>query len=66
MKLLLDFFPIVLSFAAYKLWAIYLSTGVAIVATIEPMAYLPYSFGNDHFASVLIDGKPFRSRQVLR
>ena len=34
MKLLLDFFPIILFFAAFKLWGIYVATGVAIAATI--------------------------------
>ena len=30
MKLFLDFFPIVLFFAAFKFWGIYVATGVAI------------------------------------
>ena len=30
MKLLLDFFPIILFFVAYKVWGIYAATGVAI------------------------------------
>ena len=41
MKLLIDFFPIALFFAAFKVWDIYVATGVAIVATlaqIEPSA----------------------------
>ena len=38
MKLLLDFFPIVLFFAAFKIWDIYVATGVAIVATIAQIA----------------------------
>ena len=45
MKLLLDFFPIVLFFAAFKLWGIYVATGVAIVATIVQIAWLKYSTG---------------------
>ena len=45
MKLLLDFFPIVLFFAAFKLWGIYVATGVAIVATIAQIAWLRYSTG---------------------
>ncbi|WP_374666983.1 septation protein A [Ramlibacter sp.] len=45
MKLLLDFFPIVLFFAAYKLWGIYVATGVAIVATIAQIAWLRWSTG---------------------
>ena len=49
MKLLLDFFPIVLFFVAFKLWGIYVATAVAIVATTgiistlvaqEPMQWL--------------------------
>jgi intracellular septation protein len=45
MKLLLDFFPIVLFFVAFKLWGIYVATGVAIVATIAQIAWLKYSNG---------------------
>lgn len=40
MKLLIDFFPIILFFAAFKLWDIYVATGVAIVATIAQIAWL--------------------------
>ena len=32
MKLLIDFFPIILFFAAFKAWGIYAATAVAIVA----------------------------------
>lgn len=45
MKLFLDFFPIVLFFAAFKLWDIYVATAVAMVATIAQIAYLRYSTG---------------------
>ena len=45
MKLLLDFFPIVLFFAAFKVWDIYVATGVAIVATIAQIGWLKYSTG---------------------
>ena len=45
MKLLLDFFPIVLFFVAFKLWGIYVATGVAIVATVAQIAWLRYSTG---------------------
>ena len=45
MKLLIDFFPIILFFAAFKLWDIYVATGVAIVATIAQIAWLRYSRG---------------------
>ena len=45
MKLLIDFFPIVLFFAAFKLWGIYPATAVAIVATIVQIAYLRFKVG---------------------
>jgi len=45
MKLLLDFFPIALFFVAFKLWGIYVATGVAIVATIAQIAWFRYSTG---------------------
>jgi intracellular septation protein len=45
MKLLIDFFPIIVFFAAFKLWDIYAATGVAIVATIVQIAWLRYSTG---------------------
>ena len=45
MKLLLDFFPIILFFAAFKLWDIYVATGVAIAATIVQIGWLRYSTG---------------------
>ena len=45
MKLLLDFFPIVLFFAAFKVWGIYVATAVAIVATIAQIGWLRYSTG---------------------
>ena len=45
MKLLIDFFPILLFFAAFKLWNIFVATGVAIVATIVQIAWLRYSRG---------------------
>ena len=45
MKLLLDFFPILLFFAAFKVWGIYVATGVAIAATVAQIAWLKYSNG---------------------
>jgi intracellular septation protein len=45
MKLLLDFFPIILFFAAYKLADIYVATGVAIVATVAQIAWLRWRTG---------------------
>ena len=40
MKLLFDFFPLILMFAAYKMYDIYVATAVAIVATIAQVIYL--------------------------
>jgi len=45
MKLLVDFFPIALFFAAFKLWDIYTATAVAIVATIAQITYLRLRHG---------------------
>lgn len=40
MKLLFDLFPVVLFFAAFKLYDIYVATGVAIAATIGQIAWV--------------------------
>lgn len=40
MKFLLDFFPVLLFFVAYKLFDIYVATGVAIAATIAQCAWM--------------------------
>ncbi len=45
MKLLLDFFPILLFFGAFKIWGIYVATTVAIVATLMQLAWMRYSTG---------------------
>ena len=45
MKLLIDFFPIILFFAAFKVWGIYTATAVAIVATVLQIAYLRFRNG---------------------
>ena len=45
MKLLVDFFPIILFFAAFKLWGIYVATAVAIVATFVQIGYLRATTG---------------------
>jgi intracellular septation protein len=45
MKLLIDFFPIILFFAAFKLWDIYVATGVAMAATIVQIAWLRLRHG---------------------
>ncbi len=45
MKLLLDFFPIIVFFVAFKLAGIYVATGVAIAATVAQIAWVRYSKG---------------------
>ena len=45
MKLLLDFFPIILFFVAFKLAGIYVATGVAIVATVAQIGWMRYKTG---------------------
>ncbi|MES2184254.1 MAG: septation protein A [Pseudomonadota bacterium] len=45
MKLLIDFFPIILFFAAFKFAGIYAATGIAIVATVVQLAYLRWRHG---------------------
>lgn len=45
MKLLFDFFPIILFFSAYKLYDIYIATAVAIVATVIQVAYSWFKHG---------------------
>jgi intracellular septation protein len=40
MKLLLDFFPVILFFVAFKVAGIYWATAVAIVATVAQIAWL--------------------------
>lgn len=45
MKLLIDFFPIILFFAAFKVWGIYTATAVAIAATVVQLAYMRMRHG---------------------
>ena len=45
MKLLIDFFPIILFFIAFKQWGIFTATAVAIVATVVQIAYLRFKHG---------------------
>ena len=45
MKLLIDFFPLILFFVAFKVWGIYTATAVAIVATVAQIAYLRLKTG---------------------
>jgi intracellular septation protein len=40
MKVLFDLFPLLLFFAAYKIWNIYAATGVAIAATFAQIGWL--------------------------
>jgi intracellular septation protein len=42
MKLLVDFFPIILFFIAYKFGGIYVATGVAIAGTVAQLAYAKF------------------------
>ena len=39
MKLLVDFFPVILFFVAYKIYGIYVATGVAIAASFVQVGY---------------------------
>ena len=45
MKLLIDFFPIILFFAAFKVWGIYVATAVAIAATVVQIGYIRLKHG---------------------
>ena len=45
MHLLADYFPLLLFFAAFKLWDIYVATGVAIVASVAQIAYFRWRRG---------------------
>jgi intracellular septation protein len=45
MKLLIDFFPIILFFVAFKVAGIYVATGAAIVATIAQIVWLRHRHG---------------------
>jgi intracellular septation protein len=45
MQFLVDYFPLVLFFAAFKLWDIYVATAVAIVASVAQIAYFRWRRG---------------------
>lgn len=45
MKLLIDFLPIVVFFVAFKLFDIWVATGVAIAATVAQIAWVRWSTG---------------------
>jgi len=50
MKLLFDFFPLILFFGAYKLYGIYVATSVAIVASLGQVAW--FWFRNRRFETI--------------
>ncbi len=45
MKLLIDFFPIILFFIAFKTAGIYVATAVSIAATVAQIAYIRHKHG---------------------
>src|SRR6266480_815278 len=45
MQFLADYFPLLLFFAAFKLWDIYVATGVAIAASVVQIAYFRWRRG---------------------
>ena len=45
MQFLADYFPLLLFFAAFKLWDIYVATGVAIVASVVQIVYFRWRRG---------------------
>ncbi len=45
MQFLVDYFPLLLFFAAFKLWDIYVATAVAIVASVAQIAYFRWRRG---------------------
>ena len=45
MQFLADYFPLLLFFAAFKLWDIYVATGVAIVASVAQIVYFRWRRG---------------------
>ena len=57
MQLLVDFFPLLLFFAAYLWQGIYVATGVAIVASIAQIAWIHWKHGRagiTHWLSLAI------------
>jgi len=57
MQLLVDFFPLLLFFAAYVWHGIYVATGVAIVASIAQIAWIHWKHGRagfTHWLSLVI------------
>ena len=57
MKILFDFFPIILFFVAFKIYGIYVATAVAIAATFIQVAYFWYKhrrFETTHIVTLVI------------
>ena len=57
MQLLVDFFPLLLFFAAYLWQGIYVATGVAIIASIAQIAWIHWKHGRagvTHWLSLVI------------
>jgi intracellular septation protein len=57
MQFLADYFPLLLFFAAFKLWDIYVATGVAIVASVIQIGYMRWRRGKIevvHWLSLVI------------
>jgi intracellular septation protein len=52
MKLLLDFLPIVLFFGAYKMYGVYVATGVLMAATALQMAYIYFKEGSHTWRTI--------------
>ena len=59
MQFLADYFPLLLFFAAFELWDIYVATAVAIVASLAQIAYFHWGRGKVqvvHWLSLAIIG----------
>src|SRR5690242_21260578 len=57
MQFIADYFPLLLFFAAFKLWDIYVATGVAIVASVIQIGYMRWRRGKIevvHWLSLVI------------
>src|SRR6202521_5670679 len=57
MQFLADYFPLLLFFAAFKLWDIYVATAVAIVASVAQIGYFRWRRGKVqvvHWLSLVI------------
>src|ERR1043166_5502026 len=57
MQFIADYFPLLLFFAAFKLWDIYVATAVAIVASVIQIGYMRWRRGRIevvHWLSLVI------------